>query len=122
LNPTLTVTENRTYTLVAVGDGNCTAMDTMTVRILKPIDVPNVFSPNGDGTNDTWLIPNLADYPGAKVEIFNRWGQQVFLSYGYNKAWDGTFLGKPLPLATYYYVITLNNGFKPVTGSVTIIK
>jgi gliding motility-associated-like protein len=94
----------------------------MTVRILKPIDVPNVFSPNGDGTNDTWLIPNLADYPGAKVEVFNRWGQQVFLSYGYNKAWDGTFLGKPLPLATYYYVITLNNGFKPVTGSVTILK
>jgi gliding motility-associated-like protein len=122
LTPTIRVTENRTYTLVAVGNGNCTAMDTMTVRILKPIEVPNAFSPNGDGTNDTWQIPNLADYPGAKVEIFNRWGQQVFLSYGYNRAWDGNFLGKPLPLATYYYVITLNNGFKPITGSVTIIK
>ena len=122
LNPTLQVTENRVYTLVAVGDGNCTAMDTMMVRILKAIEVPNAFSPNGDGINDRWEIPNLADYPGAKVEVFNRWGQQVFLSFGYNRPWDGSFLGKALPLATYYYVITLNNGFKPVTGSVTIIK
>jgi len=122
LNPTITVTRNERYTLTAIGDGNCTASDTMMVRILQPIEVPNAFSPNGDGTNDRWEIPNLADYPGAKVEIFNRWGQQVYLSYGYNRPWDGTHLGKPLPLATYYYIITLNNGFKPVTGSVTIIK
>ncbi|HVF96973.1 MAG TPA: PKD domain-containing protein, partial [Flavisolibacter sp.] len=122
LRPTLTATGNQTYTLTATGAFNCTASDTVTVRILKPVEVPNAFSPNGDGTNDSWLIPNLADYPGAKVEIYNRWGQQVFLSYGYNRPWDGTMLGKPLPLATYYYIITLNNGFKPVTGSVTIIK
>ena len=122
LRPSLVALQNQTYTLTAVGDFNCTATDTMSVRILKPIEVPNAFSPNGDGTNDTWLIPNLADYPGAKVEIYNRWGQQIFLSYGYNKPWDGTFLGKALPLATYYYIISLNNGFKPVTGSVTIIK
>ncbi|RYF80579.1 MAG: T9SS type B sorting domain-containing protein, partial [Chitinophagaceae bacterium] len=122
LRPTLTVRKTEVYTLTAVGDGNCTATDTMVVRILKLIEVPNTFSPNGDGINDRWVITNLADYPGAKVEIFNRWGQQVFLSYGYNRAWDGTYLNKPLPLATYYYVITLNNGFKPVTGSVTIIK
>jgi gliding motility-associated-like protein len=122
LQPSITATQNQTYTLTAVGQGNCTAVDNLTVRILKPIQVPNAFSPNGDGINDRWMIPNLADYPGAKVEIFNRWGQPVFTSYGYNTPWDGSYLGKPLPLATYYYVITLNNGFKPVTGSITIIK
>jgi gliding motility-associated-like protein len=116
------VTKNETYTLTAVGQGNCTATDQLTVRILKQIEVPNAFSPNGDGINDRWAIPNLADYPGSKVEVFNRWGQQIFLSYGYNSPWDGSYLGKPLPLATYYYIITLNNGFAPVTGSVTIIK
>jgi len=122
LRPSITVVQNQTYTLTAVGAGNCIAVDTLSVRILKQIEVPNVFSPNGDGTNDYWLIPNLADYPDAKVEVYNRWGQQVLLSYGYSKPWDGNYLGKALPLATYYYVITLNNGLKPVTGSVTIIK
>lgn len=122
LRPTLTVQQAQVYTVTAIGQNNCTATDTVSVRILKAIEVPNVFSPNGDGVNDLWLIPGLAEYPGAKVQIYNRWGQLVFTSYGYAKPWDGTYLGKPLPLATYYYIITLNNGFTPVTGSVTIIK
>ncbi len=122
LQPTVTVQQNQVYTLTATGQNNCTATDTLSVRLLKVIEVPNVFSPNGDGINDTWMIANLSDYPGAKVEIYNRWGQQVFLSYGYSRPWDGSMLGKPLPLATYYYIITLKNGFAPVTGSITIIK
>jgi gliding motility-associated-like protein len=122
LRPVLTAMFNEKYTLTATGLGDCTATDTMTVKILKPIKVPNAFSPNGDGINDTWVITNLSDYPGAVVEIFNRYGQSVFLSNGYSKPWDGTQNGKPLPVATYYYVIQLKNGFVPVTGSVTIVK
>lgn len=122
LRPTLVVTQNQVYKITATGDGGCTASDTLSVSVLNPVEVPNAFSPNGDGINDRWEIPNLLDYPGAKVEIYNRWGQLVYQSYGYNKPWDGTFKGQPLPLGAYYYVITLNNGFKPVTGSVTIIK
>ena len=92
------------------------------VKILKPVKPPNVFSPNGDGINDKWMISNLSDYPGAFVEIFNRYGQRIFYSAGYNDPWDGTLSGKPLPVATYYYVITLKNSFEPLTGSVTIIR
>jgi gliding motility-associated-like protein len=122
LRPSLVAQYNQTYTLSATGDGNCTATDTMTVKILKPITVPNSFSPNGDGINDQWVIPNLADYQNCKVEVFNRYGQLVFQSSGYGKSWDGTYKGSPVPFATYYYIITLNYGFQPVTGSVTIVR
>jgi gliding motility-associated-like protein len=122
LRPTLVVTQNQVYKITATGDGGCTASDTLSVRVLNQVEVPNAFSPNGDGINDRWEIPNLTDYPGAKVEIYNRWGQLVYQSYGYNRPWDGTYKGQPLPLGAYYYVITLSNGFKPVTGSVTLIK
>jgi gliding motility-associated-like protein len=122
LTQTLVAMRDQTYTLTAIGDGDCSASDFMTVKILKPVNVPNAFSPNGDGINDRWEIPNLLDYPGVTVEVFNRYGQKVFSSTGYSRSWDGTLNGSPLPLATYYYVINLKNGFPPVTGSVTIIR
>ena len=122
LSPALLATHNQTYTLTATGAGNCSASDELTVKILKPIDVPNSFSPNGDGINDTWNIPNLGDYPGCTVEVFNRYGQSVYQSGGYGTPWNGTYKGSSLPVATYYYVIKLKNGFAPLTGSVTIVK
>jgi FOG: PKD repeat len=122
LRPTLAAMYNETYTLTATGKGNCTAEDQLTVKILKPVTVPNAFSPNGDGIHDTWQITNLSDYPGATVEVFNRYGQRVYYSSGYRTPWDGRMNGNPLPVATYYYVIHLKNGFAPLTGSLTIIK
>jgi gliding motility-associated-like protein len=122
LNPTVTANSDQTYTLTATGAFGCTATDFITVKILKPVTVPNIFTPNGDGIHDTWLIPNLADYPGCTVEVFNRYGQKVFHSAGYGTPWNGTFKGKDMPLGTYYYIIQLQNGFKPMTGSITIVR
>ncbi|MBX2887942.1 MAG: PKD domain-containing protein [Ferruginibacter sp.] len=122
LRPTFIATRNEFYTITITGAGNCTASDIVGVHILHPVKVPNAFSPNGDGINDTWQIDDLDDYPGVTVDVFNRYGQSVFSSVGYAKFWDGTYKGKPLPLATYYYVIHLKNGFPPLKGSVTIVK
>jgi gliding motility-associated-like protein len=122
LNPVLTAVQDQTYTLTAIGDFGCRATDQMTVKILKLVTVPNVFSPNGDGIHDVWNIPNLADYPGSTVEVFNRYGQQIFYSIGYNTPWNGTRNGQALPAGTYYYIVQLKNGFKPLSGSVTILR
>ena len=122
LTPRLTANADQLYKLTATGDGNCTASDILTVKILRPVKIPNAFSPNGDYVNNEWRIDNLSDYPGATVEVYNRYGQLVFKSVGYNTPWDGTMKGKPLPVATYYYIIKLENGFDPLTGSVTIIR
>lgn len=122
LRPQLTVVDDATYTLTATGMGGCTASDELTVKVFKPVKVPNAFSPNGDHINDTWILTNLADYPGCTIEIFNRYGQRVYQSTGYDTPWDGTMNGHPLPLATYYYVIKLKNGFAPMTGYVVLVK
>jgi gliding motility-associated-like protein len=122
LKPTLVVTKDETYTLTAVGEYNCTATDFLTVKMYKTVVIPNAFTPNGDNTNDRWLIPSLADYAACTVQVFNRYGQKVLDVKGYSTPWDGKMNGKELPMGTYYYVIKLGDGTAPITGSVTIIR
>ena len=95
------------------------------VNVLLPIDVPNAFTPNGDGINDTWTIDGLDTYRNSSLKVYNRWGQLVYSNTGvYANDWNGTGKsGKDLPTGTYYYVITLNqNGKENVAGDVTIIR
>lgn len=110
------------YTITLTGEGGCTVTDDILVKLLlKPI-IPNAFTPNGDGINDTWVIAYLESYPGATVEVFDRNGHQVFRSVNYTKNWDGTNNGKPIPVGTYYYIIDPKNGRSIMSGNVTIIR
>jgi len=122
LNPIVSGVQDITYTLNVTGTGGCIFSDQVFVKVLKFPNVPNTFTPNNDGINDTWMIDHLADYPNVRVQVFNRYGQLVFESKGYTKPWDGTMNGKSLPFGTYYYVIEPGNDRKPVTGYVTLIK
>ena len=122
LNPICSPLTNQTYTLTATTKAGCTRTDTMNVFILSPINIPNAFSPNGDGINDTWKVKYLENYPGATVDIFDRLGQPVYHSEGYNQEWDGTLNRKPLPFGTYYYIINPKNNMPAFSGSVTIIR
>lgn len=121
-------TEETVYTLTST-NGPCTSFDDMTVFVQHPVLVPSAFTPNGDGTNEAWNIGGIETYPNAVVLIFNRWGNEVFKSSGYNEPWDGRSKnGKPLPVGTYYYLIDLNaevltNGQKAsFEGTVTIVR
>ena len=122
LKPSLIAHSDQAYFITATGPGNCTASDSLTVRVLRPISIPNAFSPNGDGINDTWMIPNLSNYAGATVEIYDRYGRMIIRRAVNSSAWDGRYQQKDLPMATYYYIIDLKNGTKPLTGSVSIIR
>ncbi|WP_169749142.1 gliding motility-associated C-terminal domain-containing protein [Flavihumibacter petaseus] len=122
LQPTLTVQNDGQYMLTATGEHNCQATDMLNVLVQRPVGVPNVFSPNGDGVNDTWQIKNIQLYPSAIIEVFNRYGKVVFSSHGYSRPWDGKMNGAPLPVGTYYYLIRLGNGDAPLKGSVTILR
>ena len=84
--------------------------------------IPNAFSPNNDGINDKWEIKYLNDYPAALVTVFDRYGQPVYNSSGTYIPWDGTFKGSPLPIGTYYYIISPGNGRKVLSGSVTLLR
>jgi gliding motility-associated-like protein len=120
--PTVSPTDDITYTLTATSADKCVSIDEVLVKVLKTPTIPNTFSPNGDGIHDTWEVKYLNTYPGCTVQIFNRYGQLVFQSNGYTSPWDGTFKGKQLPAGTYYYIINPKNGRKQMTGFVDIIR
>lgn len=122
LNPKASPVEDITYRLTVTSAEGCEDSDDVFVKVLKKPKIPNAFSPNGDGINDTWVIEHLESYPGAVVEVFNRYGQLVYRTVNYSNPWNGTFNGNPLPVATYYWVINPKNGRAPLTGSVTIIR
>ena len=122
LTPRVTPLNDISYTLAVTSADGCTASDQVNITLLKELKVPNAFSPNGDGINDTWKIPYLASYPGAIVEVYNRYGQKVYSSTDYTREWNGTYNGGPLPTGTYYWIIIPGNGRRQLNGSVTIIR
>jgi gliding motility-associated-like protein len=87
-----------------------------------PLVIPNTFTPNGDGINDTWQILNIERYPNCNVQVFNRYGEKLYSSVGYSVPWDGKFKNAYLPTGVYYYIIDLKNGSAVVSGSVMIIR
>lgn len=111
-----------TYTLTVTSDKGCNSSDNVLVKILRSPQVPNAFSPNGDGIHDKWEIPYLISYPGCTVDIFNRYGQLIFHTTGYDKPWDGTIKGSPVPVGTYYYIIDPKNGKQKMSGYVDVIR
>jgi gliding motility-associated-like protein len=121
-NPKFTPGKDQLYTLKVTGIGGCASSDDVFVQVLKAPVVPNAFSPNGDGINDTWIIEHLESYPGCTIEVYDRYGQRLYHSEGYKKAWDGTVNGKALPVGVYYYIINPKNGRSLLTGSLTILK
>lgn len=86
------------------------------------IEIPNAFTPNNDGVNDKWIIKNIAQFPKARVTIFNRNGVVVFTSNGYDTPFDGTKSGKLLTAGTYYYVIKLGADCKEISGSLFLLQ
>ena len=111
-----------TYTLTITTDHACALSDDVFIKVLKKPAIPNIFSPNGDGIHDTWVIQYLDTYPGCTVDIFNRYGQKIYHSDGYGKPWDGTIDGKAVPMGTYYYIINPKNGREIMSGYVDVIR
>ena len=82
--------------------------------------IANAFSPNGDGINDTWTIGGLENYPGSRVQIFDRYGKKVFEQIVNGIfSWNGHSEGRPLPTATYYYIINISDG-RVLNGSLLL--
>jgi gliding motility-associated-like protein len=125
----LTIDELRgaTYSVVLTDAQSCKYEAEFEVPVtpeacITPVGVPNTFTPNGDDYNDLWVINHYEEYPEMEVAVFDRWGQRVFYSKGYEKPWDGTYQNQIVPPGVYYYTIKLNNGDAPFTGTLTIIR
>ncbi|MDX1350532.1 MAG: gliding motility-associated C-terminal domain-containing protein [Putridiphycobacter sp.] len=119
--------ESTTTYFLTVENNGCQRTDEMTVIIKAPINIPNGFTPNDDNNNDIWEIEFINQYTDNQVVIYDRSGQVVFKTVGYNNglnSWDGTYKGKPVPASTYFYFIDLRNGKENSVfrGPVTVIR
>jgi gliding motility-associated-like protein len=87
------------------------------------IEIPNFFTPDGDGFRDTWVIRNAEGFPDIYVKIFDRYGRTVkeWIRQG---EWDGSYNKADLPTGDYWYVIKLNgpNDDREFVGHVTIYR
>lgn len=121
LNPLATPNETTLYFLEYETPIGCTLTDSVEVRVF--FELPNTITPDGDNVNDVWNIPQIENFPDVTVQIYNRWGVEVFASTGYNEPWDGTTDGEELPTGAYYYVIDFNSeGKENLNGTVNIIR
>jgi gliding motility-associated-like protein len=142
VNPFFTTNYVATYTL-----NGCSVSDTVLVTVnfaaQVKVELPNSFSPNGDGENDFFRVLTNVDKDqnftnnttngfqegGAIAEIdlrvFNRYGQMVFRTTNPHEGWDGTFKGKPLNPATYTYILnfrTIDGRSDERSGNVTLFR
>jgi len=112
------------YSVVVIDENGCKATATFLVQNdCEPDKLPDIITPNGDGVNATWVIPDIDKYPNNKVQIFNRWGSLIYTKEAYTNDWDATIDGEELPAGAYYYVLDYNNGeSQRACGSITVIR
>ena len=113
--------------LVATDENGCVSFDDMIINIVDcTVSIPNIFTPNGDGFNDSWV--GITEDPlFYQMVVYNRWGRIVFESNSVNYAWDGTNYksDEPCSEGVYFYILRLNNfegmAFEQA-GNVTLIR
>jgi gliding motility-associated-like protein len=96
--------------------GNVTTC-AFTVKVEKeetPLDITQLVTPDGNGSNDTWLIGNIEKYPTNKVIVVDRWGSVIYSTTGYDNAknaWRGESMkGGLVPTGTYFYTLSIHSG------------
>ena len=120
-----------TYSVAATNPPRCTTMDTIQVLEYCPprVFVPNTFTPNGDGLNEKFAPVNY-NVITVEFSVFDRWGEEIFLTKDANGAWDGSVGGKPAQIGVYtwryiYDPILVTGGLgdrETIYGHVTVLR
>jgi len=115
-----------TYELDVVADNGCPGKGKITVALFYGLQMPNAFTPNGDGKNDVFRIPPSVPLKVRRFAIFNRWGEKVFETSNPANGWDGTLNNQPQPSSTYVWMIefydVLTRNYTTQSGTVTLIR
>jgi gliding motility-associated-like protein len=110
-------------TLQVTASNGCMGSLTQTIEIFQDIVVPNIITPNDDGTNDIFLI-KTAGIKTYDLLIVNRWGNTVFVSHDPAVIWDGKTDGKPVDEGVYFYKLKASSASKEYNyqGNVTVVR
>jgi gliding motility-associated-like protein len=122
LNPVTSAPQDMFYTITGTSEFGCTSQDQVFVKVVDGIFVPNAFTPNNDGKNDSWTIPYLSPGLNARVNVYNRNGELIYQASGTIVNWDGTYKGIPQPTGTYVYWINFNDGSPDMKGTLNLIR
>jgi len=125
-SPIAIPTNHTTYIVTAIDSFGCFHSDTVRVRVFvnKEFYMPNMFTPNGDGSND-FLFPYGLGVDEISWAVYDRWGQKVFNGSTMNDRWDGLYKGRELNpgvLAYYANVKYLDGKVQEFKGNVTLIR
>ncbi len=123
LTPQVSPPTDIDYILSTSTDGACSiGSDTVHVFVFPDIYIPNAFTPNRDGHNDTWRIPALKAIPVFEISVFNRWGQLVYHTKNNDIVWNGQFKGIDQPSGGYAYMLNIGNGKRILKGVVMLLR
>ncbi|HFG0465634.1 TPA: T9SS type B sorting domain-containing protein, partial [Flavobacterium psychrophilum] len=123
-NYNFTIKDSDYYTINVKDAKGCTTETTVYLKALD-IEIPDYFTPNGDGNNDTWYPLRTQKYPNMEVLIFDRYQREIVRLKGNTiQGWDGNYNNNPLPSGDYWYVIKLNDekNSKEILGGVTLVR
>ncbi|RMG21719.1 MAG: hypothetical protein D6730_17750, partial [Bacteroidetes bacterium] len=112
------------YVVTGTSLEGCIDIDSVTILVepqTEVLGVYDLFTPNGDGVNDTFVIEYLENLGSYTLSIYNRGGIEIFTTNDYQNDWDGTYRGRDLPEGTYWYIIRAEGG-KEFKGAVTLIR
>jgi gliding motility-associated-like protein len=115
MSPLANPVSTTTYYLTVTTNNGCQASGKQTVFVYYPLEMPNAFTPNGDGRNDVFRIPPSFSLEIKAFAVYDRWGMRVFETANSGIGWDGTFAGRPQPTGTYVWMIEYRDA---ITGKV----
>ncbi len=124
---TILVTAEGWYKVTIQTAEGCTTVDSvMALYSFVPLNMPNAFSPDGDGLNDVFRPVTLPEKISTfSMHIYDRWGMQVFFTNNVKQGWDGTINGNPAQISGYVYVVKYGNpsgAVREKRGMVTVVR
>ena len=123
---TLTVSDSGSYCVWVKDVNGCEDVSDLAIVHTQPhtnLFIPNAFTPNSDDHNELFIIRGLS-VKTFNIQIFNRWGELMFMSESIDKSWDGTFDNKKVQEAVYYYNVKVlgdDNRMIELSGKVNVI-
>ncbi|MEO1011791.1 MAG: T9SS type B sorting domain-containing protein, partial [Bacteroidota bacterium] len=101
------ITETATYEVTVTDANGCAITESIFMEFID-IEIPNFFTPDGDGKNDLWGPKHIEQYPDIFIKVFDRYGRTIYRFKNNQDGWDGFYQNSQLPSGDYWYIIKLN--------------
>jgi gliding motility-associated-like protein len=107
------------YVVSAQAADGCASTAGIDIRVFHQLNMPNAFTPNGDGKNDIYRVPPSTQLAITRFSVYNRWGERLFSTANSADGWDGNLGGRPQQAGTYIWEVQYQD---PVTRQPTLQK